>query len=148
MAEIGKESSQLEFNVGSQELAPFSDESERHIITPQTSDVDSLMAAINHNGGGSEINYIVHKHDLNLPDSLMATAENGVQFELKNEEETLTGDDLNSSKTKQNKKKAVEFTKVTDNVKHNYKKHMAGIPTNINVQPIFPEIGVHRKVTS
>ena len=70
----------MEFNVGSAELAPFSDESERQVLTPQTSDVDSLMAAINHNGTTqeSEVNYIVHKHDINMPDnSLMATAENG-----------------------------------------------------------------------
>ena len=133
----------MDFNVGSHELAPFSDESERHPITPQTSDVDSLMAAINHNGGGSEINYIVHKHDLNAPDSSMAVTEEAAQFELKNEEETLTGDDLNSSKTK-HKKKAVEFAKATDNGKQILKNRMARIATNINVQPRFPEIGVHR----
>ena len=91
------------------------------------------MAAINHNGNngsGNEVNYIVHKHDINMPESsLMGTAENAAQFELKNDEETLTGDDLNSS-NKKSKKKAVEFTKANDNGKA---KRMAGIPTNINV---------------
>ena len=74
----------------------------------------------------------------------MTIADNAAQFELKNEEETLTGDDLNSSKTRK-KKKAVEFKAPKQSL--GFKKRMAGIPTNINVQPIFPEIGVHRKIT-
>ena len=88
------------------------------------------MAAINHNGGSSEKNYIVHQHELNNPESSMATADNAAQFELKNEEETLTGDDLNSSKTRK-KKKAVEFKAPKQSL--GFKKRMAGIPTNINV---------------
>ena len=77
MVEIGKESSeQMDFNVGSQELTPFSDESERQQMSPATSDNESLMAAINHNGGtSSEVNYTVHKHEINMPESLMTSAE-------------------------------------------------------------------------